>query len=224
MTIQETLSQLRNDVATQDSEIIQQPPKVVICTGISGCDRWGYLKSVQQIAEQAGKELKIFDVGSMMFQSAPDLGIPISDKKILDLSAPALRFLRGIVFEEIINDIKKYRHSIVATRTCFRWNKYLTPAFDVYYLKKLNELASTMYVTIIDTYDVIKQRLDEVPQWTGRLNLREILIWRDEETFITELLASYQEQPHYIIGRDEPPETLYHLMFTPGATKAFGSL
>ena len=81
-----------------------------------------------------------------------------------------------------------------------------------------------MYVTIIDTYDVIKQRLDEVPQWTGRLSLREILIWRDEETFITELLASYQKRPHYIIGRDEPPETLFRLIFTPGAKKAFGSL
>ena len=38
------------------------------------------------------------------------------------------------------------------------------------------------------------------------------MVWRDEELFITEMLAQYQKKPFYIIARKEPPELLRDLI------------
>lgn len=190
----------------------------VVCTGSSGSDRIGYLKAVEKLAQEAGLQLEIFNVGDMMLQKAHDLGSPVSREKILDLPSSSLEWLRGTVFEEMVRRVGEHQNSIVATHTCFRWKKFLAPAFDTYYLAQLDP---DFYVTITDDYDQIRRRLDETEQWRGRLQLWEILVWRDEEHFITKMLAEYYRKPHYLIARQEPPETLFNLMLNPGCKKAY---
>ncbi len=190
----------------------------VVCTGSSGSDRMGYLDGVQELARQTGVPLEVCNVGDMMLQKARDIGSPVSREKILDLPSSSLEWLRGTVFEEIVRKAAGHENTIVATHTCFRWRKFLSPAFDTYYLSRLDP---DFYVTIIDDYDAIQRRLDETEQWRDRLQLREILVWRDEESVITKILAQHFRKPCYLIAREEPPDILFNLMFTPDRKKAY---
>ncbi|HJX37437.1 MAG TPA: AAA family ATPase [Anaerolineae bacterium] len=190
----------------------------VVCSGSSGSDRMGYLEGVQQMAHEAGIQLEVRNVGDMMLQKASNIGSPVSREKILDLPSSSLEWLRGSVFEELVREVATHDNTIIATHTCFRWKKFLSPAFDTYYLQQLNP---DFYVTIIDDYDNIRCRLEQMVQWRGRLELWEILVWRDEEALITKILAQNFRKPHYLIARQEPPDILFNLMFRPERQKAY---
>ncbi len=190
----------------------------VVCTGSSGSDRMGYLEGVQHMARKAGIHLEVCNVGDMMLQKASDIGSPVSREKILDLPSSSLEWLRGSVFEEIVRKAASHDHTIIATHTCFRWKKFLSPAFDTFYLRQLDP---DFYVTIIDDYDNIRRRLDETVQWRDRLELWEILVWRDEEALITKILAQNFRKPDYLIARQEPPDILFNLMFRSERKKAY---
>jgi len=190
----------------------------VVCTGSSGSDRMGYLQGVEELARKAGISLEVCNVGDMMLDKAQHIGSPVSREKILDLPSSSLEWLRGSVFEEIVRKAASHENTIIATHTCFRWKKFLSPAFDTYYLSQLDP---DLYVTIIDDYDAIQQRLEATDQWRGRLQLWEILVWRDEEVIITQILAQNFRKPHYVIARQEPPEILFDLMFRPERKRAY---
>lgn len=190
----------------------------VLCTGSSGSDRMGYLQGVEELARKAGIGLEVCNVGDMMLDKAQHIGSPVSREKILDLPSSSLEWLRGTVFEEIVRKAASHENTIIATHTCFRWKKFLSPAFDTYYLSQLDP---DLYVTIIDDYDAIQQRLEATDQWRGRLQLWEILVWRDEEVIITQILAQNFRKPHYVIARQEPPEILFDLMFRPERKRAY---
>ena len=190
----------------------------VVCTGSSGSDRMGYLQGVEELARKAGISLEVCNVGEMMLDKAQHIGSPVSREKILDLPSSSLEWLRGSVFEEIVRKAASHENTIIATHTCFRWKKFLSPAFDTYYLSQLDP---DLYVTIIDDYDAIQQRLEATDQWRGRLQLWEILVWRDEEVIITQILARNFRKPHYVIARQEPPEILFDLMFRPERKRAY---
>lgn len=190
----------------------------VMCTGSSGSDRIGYLQGVRKLAQKAGVELEVYNVGDMMLQRASEMGSPVSREKILDLPPSTLGWLRGTVFEEIVRKADKHENLIIATHTCFRWKKFLSAAFDTYYLRQLD---LDFYVTIADDYYAIKQRLESTEQWRGRLQLWEILVWRDEESLITKILAQNFRKPYYLVAREEPPDILFDLMFRPARKKAY---
>ncbi len=190
----------------------------VMCTGSSGSDRIGYLRGVKELADKADVDLEVCNVGDMMLQRAGEMGSPVSREKILDLPPSTLGWLRGTVFEEIVRKTDRHENMIIATHTCFRWKKFLSPAFDTYYLRQLDP---DFYVTITDDYDAIRRRLEETDQWRGRLQLWEILAWRDEESLITKILAQNFRKPYYLIAREEPPDILFDLMFRPARKKAY---
>lgn len=190
----------------------------VICTGTSGSGKLEYLKGALATSEALGKKVHLFNVGDLMFKKADELESPTSPEKILDLSPSTLRSLRAAVFEEILKKAEKVENCIISTHGCFRWKNYLMPAFDVHYL---NELKPDLYVTIIDSILNVSKRLDESPVWRGRLSLKDILIWRDEEIFVTKMMASYQRKPHYVVAVGQPASTVYNLMFRPEVPKIY---
>ena len=187
---------------------------IIFVTAISGSGRLDYIKRVQKLA---GDKLEVRDIGSMMFEKSRQLGIEIPEGKILDLDPFALNYLRAAIFEELLKEKKEFesysekdKDLIISTHTCFRWKKHLVPGFNFYYLNQLNP---DVYVTIIDNVHYIKARLESNPHWRGRLTLKDILIWRDEEVFVSEMLAQYQQKPHYIIAYSEPPDVLYNIIY-----------
>lgn len=190
----------------------------VIATGISGSGRGEYLRRVVDYARREGKEVKLFDVGRMMFTTAEKLGIRIPEDKILDLAPSTLSYLRTTVFEQILRESREYENIIVSTHACFRWRKHLLQAFDFHYL---DQLKPNIYISVIDSVASIKARLEAKDGWRGRLRLKDILVWRDEEVFITKSVADFQRKPFYVIAYKEPVETLYRLMFEPDVKKTY---
>ncbi len=190
----------------------------VIATGISGSGRGEYLRKVVKFAERQGEEVRLFDVGRMMFSTAEKLGIKIPEDKILDLAPSTLSYLRTTVFEQILRESEEHENIIIGTHACFRWRKHLLQAFDFHYL---NQLKPDIYVAIIDSVASIKARLEVKEGWRGRLRLKDILVWRDEEVFITKSVADFQRRPFYMIAYKEPAEALFRLMFEPNVKKTY---
>jgi adenylate kinase len=76
-----------------------------------------------------------------------------------------------------------------------------------------------LFSTIIDGIDEVHGRLLQT-DWGDRGQL-ELALWRDEETFITGLLADLYRKPHYVIARSEPPDNLAQLVLSPWKPKAY---
>jgi len=201
---------------------LPEPRAVIIfATGISGSGRLDYLEAA---AAESGGRMRVVDIGKRMFEKSAELGIEIPEGKILDMDPFALDYLRAVTFEELLKEAERYRgpdseeNLVISTHVCFRWKKHLVPAFNLYYLNRINP---DVYVTIVDNAHAIKSRLERT-QWRGRLKLKDIVVWRDEETFITEILAEYQRKPFYIIARREPPSLLVDLVYRVERRRAKG--
>ncbi|MBO3840146.1 MAG: AAA family ATPase [Candidatus Brockarchaeota archaeon] len=190
----------------------------IVATGISGSGREEYLRKFIDFSRKKGIEIRLFSVGSMMFETSRKLGMDIKEDKILDLSPSSLNFLRATVFEQIIRESENHENIMISTHACFRWKKHVFQAFDFHYL---NELSPDMFVTISDSVLSIKNRLEHSSQWRGRLTLKDILVWRDEEILLTKSIADYRGKPFYIIPSSSPSETLFNLAFNPRSKKAY---
>ncbi len=183
---------------------------VSFTTGISGSGRLDLLKEVANNTHR----LKIIDVGSRMYKKSEELGIRIPEGKILDMDPLALDYLRAATFEDILRDIEKMRKKseaiAISTHTCFRWKKHLTHAFNFYYLNKIDP---DIYINIVDNVHYIYAKLQNNPAWKNRLTLKDLLVWRDEELFITRMLAEYRKKPFYLFSRREDPRMLEKILF-----------
>jgi len=187
----------------------------IVCTGISGSGASEYLSHVLKF-----RETKIFDVGETMFEIAENQGTPIKKTKILDKPDTELAPLRAAAFEKILGEAQGAENFVIRTHACFRWKNHLRKAFDFHYL---NELNPDKFVTIIDSIATIKRRLERNPQWRGRLSLKEILIWQNEETFLTELMADYQQKKFYVIPNRILINSFLKLLFNEEVPKIYTS-
>ncbi len=190
----------------------------VVVTGASGSGRGEYIEGAVRAIRESGGSVKVFDVGSMMFETAENLGVEIPEGRILNLAPSTLNYLRTTVFEKILREARDHENVIVSTHACFRWKRHLLQAFDFYYL---NLLSPDIYVTVVDSIVDMKRRLDSTPHWRDRLGLKDLLVWRDEETFLTKSIADFQRKPFFLLPAKQPPETLWRLMRNPRTPKAY---
>lgn len=190
---------------------------IVIATGITGSGRASYVRKVVEYARGMGKKIDFIDIGPKMFEKARQLRVNIPHNKILDLDSLALSFLRATTFEEVVSNADKYKGDehdlIISLHASFRWRKVLLPAFDFYYLRRLEP---DFYVTIVNSAYKIREEIHLKPDlrhWLERLTLREILTWQDEEVFTTKIMADFQAVPHYIVSGSDDPYTLYKIIY-----------
>jgi len=190
--------------------------KVVIITGQSGVSKKPYLDQVIKqtyISQEKRKEIELFDIGDLMYKEAEKAGGKIQPGRILNLSLLRLTGMRRSVFKDVIHYHEKYpqKNILINTHSCFRWQYGLFSAFDFDLIQKLNP---DVYVTLIDNVDAIFLRLkqNEEPD-VKEYSLKDILVWREEEMITTEMIASAQRKPFYIIPRNNPIDTIYKLIF-----------
>lgn len=198
----------------------------VICTGISGAGKKEYLAKLRSAhPEQA----EVIDVGERMLHVARDLNIETSTEKILDMPQATQTALRSAVFEEILQRLEgaaTEKHYLISLHASFRWNQFLTLGFNAYYVKRITELAKgkqvpLIYVCFTDTIPKIYARLQGREQWRGRLTLDELLLWRDEERALTEMIAEYEKTAFYVLPSEEPIDTLWSLASAPHIKKLY---
>jgi adenylate kinase len=180
-----------------------------IVTGQVGVDKGPYLQQVQELAQRAGIDLAVLNVGQMMYAEAPD----IPPGRILNIPITRLNSLRRGVFKEILRIADEHEHVIVNTHATFRWRHGLFAAFDFDQIRAFN---ADIYLTLLDNAENVHQRLlrdHEIDH-----SLKDIMVWREEELLATEILANILKgYGHFFMisrGRSIPTtQTIYRLMF-----------
>src|SRR3954463_3362763 len=189
----------------------------VLITGQVGVDKGPYLEGVEELARGAGHQLKVYHVGKMMYEEAPD--VPAG--RILNLPITRLNTLRRAVFKEILRGAERQENVVVNTHATFRWRHGLFAAFDFDQIKEFN---ADLYITLLDNVESVHSRL--VRDHEIDHTLKDIMVWREEELLATEILANITRgYGHFYMisrGRDIPTtQTIYRLMFEPERKKVY---
>jgi adenylate kinase len=190
-----------------------------IVTGQVGVDKGPYLEAVKAAAKKAGHDLKVFHVGKMMYEEAPD--VPAG--RILNLPITRLNTLRRAVFKEILRQADQHEHVLVNTHATFRWRHGLFAAFD---FDQVKEFKADLYLTLLDNAESVHQRL--MRDHDIDHSLKDIMVWREEELLATEILANITRgYGHFFMisrGRNIPTtQTIYRMMFESHKKKVYPS-
>jgi adenylate kinase len=190
---------------------------ITVVTGMVGLDKKSYLEKVRRLADSRGKNVKLCNVGDMMYTEAPDI-VP---GKILDIPLKRLHLLRRSVFKDIIAKAKSEPNLIVNTHATFRWRHGLFPAVDFDQMRQLN---ADMFICQIDGVAALHGRL--LSEHTSVHTLKDLIVWREEEIISTEMLCKgiNEKTPLYCLARgatEETAETFYRLLFEPKIKRVY---
>lgn len=195
----------------------------ILCTGITCSDR---KELCDEIAAASSGQITYVDVGNYMREIADQLQLAIPDDKILDAPETTLKVLRKLAFEHVIRDLRDpsksgqaSQHTIVGLHATFRWRQRTMLGFDP---ECVRDLAPDIFVTVVDDVRDVRARLDRFPKWRAQhLQYDDILDWVDQETVVTQMLASIQRKPFYLIARKEDVRTFRNLILKPDLTKVY---
>ncbi len=189
----------------------------VVVTGQVGLDKKPFLKHVAEIAREQGYDLKICNIGQMMYAEAPD----VAPGKILDLPLSRLRSLRRSVFRDVLATCKNHPNVLVNTHATFRWRHGLFYAFDYDHMEALD---AEIYLVLVDNIDRVHSRLIR----DGHVDhtLKDLAVWREEEILATELFCQIfrRHGRFYIMPRgtdDSTADALVKLLFRPEIKRAY---
>jgi adenylate kinase len=191
----------------------------VLVTGQVGLDKKPFLEQVVELAKSNGRDVRLFNVGELMYAEAPDI-VP---GRILDLPRQRLTALRRSVFKDVIRVAATGANVIVNTHATFRWKHGLFHAYDHH---QLREFDADLYITIVDNVDAVHERLER--EHEIRHTLKDILVWREEEIVVTEAMAEAiaGHGASLVMSRGNAPiaaQSLYRLMFEPGRKRVYPS-
>jgi adenylate kinase len=188
-----------------------------VITGQVGLDKTPYLEEVVALARRAGEDVRLANIGQMMYAEAPDVG----RGRILDLPLLRLRDLRRAAFREVLSGAAGAGHLIINTHATFRWRHGLFAAFDHDHMMALD---ADLYICLVDSVEAIHARLRRDGHTDH--SLKDLMVWREEEMMATELLSQIvRGHGRFYVqarGRDgDTAEMLYRLLFRPNVKKAY---
>lgn len=193
-----------------------------IVTGQIGVDKKPYLQAVTDLASSRGERIELFNVGTRMYEEAPD----VRPGRILDLPWSRLSSLRRAVLKDVISMItprEEHPNVIVNTHATFRWRHGLFSAFD---FDQLVKLEPDMFICVVDNIEVVHHRLHSDHEIDA--TLKDCMVWREEEILATELMAQAVGcgQQFYILSRGrqrDTVETALRLVTRPEMRKVYPS-
>jgi adenylate kinase len=194
---------------------------IVFVTGISGSGVDRYLTAVLREAEKHGHKAELHDIGHMMRKFAEDDDPDVRWEWILDADERALRNLRALAFQQLTYEIgsKPDALHVVDLHLSFRWKAYLMKEFEPHVLEEFRPLVRCFINVISDLPDV-QGRLKRT-SW-GEREILELLIWRDEELFLTDLFAGACGRVSSIaIAEAEPPTELEKIIWHPETPRVY---
>jgi len=199
---------------------------------MSGAGAVNHIDKVRAFFEKRGEQGQFdsFNIGDLMIDIAKEQGYcpadAIREFLILNMASPAVVALRAAAFERAMSKVdnkEAYPFLVGITHALFPWKNSLVPGFDVGYL---DLVAPDFYITVMDDIATIAGELQGDPRWRD-LSLRDLLMWRDEETFMTETMAyrglEERRKEHFLIPSAQGGETLYYLMKEPAMKRVYAS-
>lgn len=160
---------------------------------------------------RGGRKIDYVDVGRTMVEVGKrHTGLDVKEETILDLPESTLKSVRELAFEEILrawgkSDADVY---IVLTHALFHWKGALIPGWSP---MKVVEMKPDYFLTLWEDASIVWKRLNDDPRWAG-IALSEVVIWREEENFVTAMMAEVVGKPQFLVAREHPVETLCDLI------------
>lgn len=201
--------------------------QTIICTGITGSNRIGCLEATKAYAQAHGQDLRIINAWQVAKEVSKE---PIDGGTILNRPEAFRQQLFEEVYQEISRQLDEVQVSekpnnkqfvAIATHTTFFWRSTYLEAFPEHLLITLKP---DLFVTIIHNIKDIKNNLDHDPYYRFEdITLTDILHWRDHEVTNTSRWARNFRKRHFRIAHNEPPETLYGVIFKPETKKIYAS-
>ena len=192
-------------------------PIRVLATGISGVNEKEYQENLRIYGEPQKKNIKNFNVGDLMYAHADMVGRNLSEVKtnILNVYPDERLAWRSAVLKGILDELSVSKNLDAALVNVHGWfiNKEIYQiAVDPY----LREYSADMYVTFIDHFGRILDRLNAREQWQDEhLNEEKVLKWQNAEVELTMFLAKLMRRPFFAVPTAQPALTLYRLLFQP---------
>lgn len=190
-------------------------------TGISGSETGEYLEKVVREAERHEHKVHYHDIGKMMQKHAQEEDPNVQWGQILNAEPKVLNLLRTLAFKDLEFD-KRLNPDIlhlVDLHLSFRWKAYLTKGFEPRILKNFSPDVRCFINLIADISDV-QETLGKT-SW-GRRDTLELLFWRDEELFLTDLFSDASGRVScYAICKAEPPSMLERIIWHPKLKKVY---
>jgi hypothetical protein len=194
---------------------------VVFVTGISGAQSEEYLTKVKNEALKHGHKVDVIDVGETMKRFAEEDDPDVQWDHILEAQESVVRNLRAQVFQDLVNKITSNPDTvfIVDLHLCFRWHPYLTKGFEPHILSKFMPYVRC-FINLIPDISQVQDNLKET-SWGSR-KLVELLIWRDEELFLTDIFANICDRVcSFAVVSKEPPTLIERLIWHPEMKRVY---
>lgn len=197
----------------------------VLVTGQVGLNKRQYLEAAAEQVRQRGGSIQVVTVGQRMIENYHG---EISDQTILNLPRATLDTLRRCTWREILRHAAEQKEGeifVINSHSVFRWHHGLFPAID---LDLLLEFEPRLVVRLIDDVDNVKRQLRD--RRTDFFELWELLAWREEEIWLTKLLAESVRQLRpgasvrfYVLPVAQGPDLMARLLTEPQTPKVYMS-
>jgi len=194
---------------------------VVFVTGISGTPASAFLQSVINEAKNHQHKVTLYDIGELMKKYAEEDDPDVIWDRILDSNEKVRRHLRALAFQYITSEIKSNPNTlhIVDLHLSFRWHPYLTKGFEPHVLKEFLPYVRC-FINLIEDIDKVQQNLAKT-SWGTRKTLA-LLLWRDEELFLTDLFANICGRVNsFALACGEPPSMLERIIWHPEQKRVY---
>lgn len=186
-----------------------------VVTGVSGSGRIELLRELAVAARSLGKQVAVYDVGTLIQEECRRNGLPFSDQRILDLDRPLLRSLRSGALKSVQLSIQGDPTSdlhLVGAHATFRWKHRIIPGISYF---DLLALAPEALVNVVDDVESVYKTNQGNPKWAPGTSPSyvETQDWMIEEELVTEVLADVIDKPVFIVARRHRTDNLLRLLF-----------
>ncbi|MCK4351777.1 hypothetical protein KAW65_00025 [candidate division WOR-3 bacterium] len=203
----------------------------VLVTGmIVGLDSRTMLKRTVNYAKKVhGKDIEIIH-----FFDEAGFNTPNDVRQFLSRFDYVMEPIREATYAKIaikLEKLGKKKPVIIRVPATIEWDDVNIKFKDHKRIKKY--IKPDVIVTLIDAEWKVRYRLETeypnnplIPALKDRLrlhNFEEILDWMNEEVSLSEDWAEYLGIKHYVMSRDQPPESLYKLCVNPSIPSFYAS-
>lgn len=192
-------------------------------SGISGTGTGDYLQAVVEAARAEGHvhEVELHDVGQIMREYAEIDNPGVNWDLILDADEVQLRHLRSLALQGVVASVasRPMALHLIDMHLSFRWRAFLTKGIDVHALEPFRPKVRC-FVNLIQDLSQLQERLQ--PTGWGDRQILELLVWRDEELFLSTLYADMLDRSScFVLPVAEPPEMLERIIWHPEVRRVY---
>lgn len=188
----------------------------IVCTGIAGCGEKEYLKKFVNYCRRKEKKVNIINVTDVVIEFARKSDDGINKYNLLNFPRTTREAWYRSAFNSVLKErLKEDEINVINIHVTYWWKNGPEQVIRADMLNSFfHRLNPLFFFQIIDTFELIKRRVDKVAEHIGRaLSREDIIRWQDVESYVVSMYAQMNGKKFYLIAREQPADTLYRLIF-----------